>query len=238
MITILDTNRNVTAKLPLLNQLGIADIGRYLGMGLEAEEKIIKPAEARAIGAAGLRLFLIYEIGAKTAAGGAALGARDGKYALAYAKTLGMPQDSSIFPAADFDAQGSDYPAISAYMKAFGAAVSPYLRLGIYANGYTCNRLKADGLIELRWLTCSKGFLGTRDAIASGAYEILQALPTPVAGLDSDPDTLHVANGDFGSRVPFAPLPPAPAAPPAVAVHPSISPVSLLARIEKEFGLS
>jgi hypothetical protein len=175
---------------------------------------------------------LIYEIGARTAAGGAALGARDGAYALDYAKKLGMPQGSAIFPCADFDAQPGDYPAIASYIKAFGAAVMPYLRMGIYANGYTCGRLKADNLIELRWLTCSKGFLGTKDAIAKGEYDILQSLPTPVAGLDTDPDTLHVANGDFGSRVPFAP------APVVAEQHPTIAAPSLLARIKQEFGLT
>lgn len=236
MITIFDSNQNVTSKLAALKALGITDIGRYVAYGLEAEGKVIKPEEARAIGAAGMRLFLIYEIGARTAAASPALGTRDGAYSLGYAKKLGMPQGSSIFPCADFDALASDYSAIAAYMRAFSAAASPYLRIGIYANGYTCNRLKADGLIELRWLTCSKGFLGTREAIAAGAYDILQALPTQIAGLDTDPDSLHIANGDFGSRVPFA----SPAAPPpaVVAVHPSVAPVSLLTRIEKEFGLS
>lgn len=236
MITIFDSNQNTTAKLPTLKTLAITDIGRYVAFGLEAEEKVIKPDEARAIGAAGMRLFLIYEIGARTAAGGAALGNRDGVYALEYAFKLGMPQGSAIFPCADFDAQPNDYPAIAAYMKAFGFAVSPYLRLGIYANGYTCNRLFANKLIEIRWLTCSKGFLGTKDAIAKGEYEILQALPTKIAGLDTDPDTLHVANGDFGSRVPFAPSPPI--APAVVAQHPDVAAPSLLARIKQDFGIS
>jgi hypothetical protein len=236
MITILDTNHNVTPRLPALKALGITDIGRYLGFGLEAEEKIIKPPEAHAIAAAGMRLFLIYEIGTHTA-NGATLGKRDGAYVLDYAKNkLGMPQGSSIFPAADYDALASDYPAISAYFVAFNAQVKPYLRTGLYANGYTCNRLKADGLIELRWLTCSMGFAGTKEAIAKGEYDILQSLPKPIAGIDTDGDTLHIANGDFGSRVPFAP-PPATDGP-VVAQHPSIAPTSLLARIEKEFGLS
>jgi hypothetical protein len=239
MITILDTDQNVTARLPQLKALGLAAIGRYLAFGLEKEAKVIKTPEARAMGAAGMPLFMLYEIGTHTASG-AANGKRDGIYALDYAKTqLSMPERSAIIPCADYDAQASDYASIAAYFHEFNAAVSPYLRVGAYANGYTCNRLKADGLIEIRMLPCSKGFLGTRDAIANGAYEILQALPTPVAGLDTDPDTLHIANGDFGARVPFAPAAPvSPAAPPAaITAHASIAPVSLLARIEKEFGL-
>jgi hypothetical protein len=236
MITIFDTDQNVTPKLPALKALGITDIGRYVAFGLEGEPKVIKPAEAHAIADAGMRLFLINEIGTHTM-NGAVNGKRDGAYVLDYAKNkLGMPEGTAIFPCADYDARAGDYPAISAYAAAFRAAAG-YLRLGAYANGYTCNRLKSDGLIELRWLTCSTGFAGTKDAIARHQYEILQALPTKVDGLDTDPDTLNVANGDFGSRVPFAPSPPTAPAAPVVAQHPSIAPVSLVERIERKFGL-
>ena len=129
MITILDTDHNVTPQLPALKALGITDIGRYLGFGLESEEKIDQAAEAHAIADAGMRLFMIYEIGTHTA-NGATLGKRDGAYVLDYAKNnLGMPEGSSIFPAADYDALASDYPAISAYFEAFNAEVKPYLAL-------------------------------------------------------------------------------------------------------------
>ena len=57
MTEILDTNRNVTKALPFLKAAGVKTVIRYIAYGLEKEEKVIKPDEARAIAAAGLRLW-------------------------------------------------------------------------------------------------------------------------------------------------------------------------------------
>lgn len=202
---IIDTNRNVTARLPALKADGIRSIGRYIAAGLTAEEKVVKAAEAHAIAQAGLRLFLIYEIGGRPS--GLSVGERDGSFAASYAKTVGAPAGACLYYTVDYDAPASDMPAIMAAFRTFRGAVSPTFRVGAYASGYVCGQLFAAGLVEKRWLTCSRGFTGTRAAIAAGAYDILQAVPQATAGLDSDPDTLHIANGDIGDFVPFASAP-------------------------------
>jgi hypothetical protein len=224
---ILDTNHNVTVRLPALKAAGVTSIGRYIGYGLEAEDKVIKPAEARAIAAAGMRLFLIYEISGKPM--GAAVGARDGAYAASYAVTLGAPTTACLFYAVDYDAPPADIPSLSAAFKAFGAAVRPKYRVGGYCSGYVCSQLFAAGLIDKRWLTCSTGFTGSKQALAAGAYDLAQSLPAKVGGLDTDPDRLHVANGEFGDFVPFSPDAPS--------IVPPAAPESWLASFKRKLGL-
>lgn len=211
MPEILDTNRNTFGRYDALKAAGVKTIIRYIAAGLEHEEKVIKPGEAHAIADAGLRLGLVYEIGGKPS--GSAVGHRDGSYARTYAPQVGAPAGAIIWYTVDYDAGPNDYIGIKAAFQAFkdaiedGASVAPLYRVGAYASGYICDRLHADGLIAGRWLTDSMGFRGTRDAIAGGRFDLKQALPHVIAGLDTDPDAAHVAvdgtEADIGDFVPF-----------------------------------
>lgn len=199
---LIDTNRNVTAALPRLKAAGVTSICRYLSCLNPGNAKVIKSAEAHEIAAAGMKLWLVYEIGGHPS--GAAIGKRDGEWALNYAPTVGAPPGAAIYYTVDFDAGPSDMPGIIEAFRAFHAAVIPTYRVGCYASGYVCKQMKALGLSEFSWLTDSTGFRGTREAIAAGDYDIRQALPHEVGGIDTDPDTLRIANGDIGDFVPFA----------------------------------
>ena len=59
----------------------------------------------------------------------------------------------------------------------------------------------ADGLADLSWLSCSTGWSGSKEYLASNRWALRQHLPQRIAGLDTDPND---ANGDFGDFVPFA----------------------------------
>lgn len=203
---ILDTNRNTYGHYDALKAAGVKTVIRYIAAGLTAEEKVIKPGEAKAIADAGLRLGLVYEIGGKPS--GPSVGARDGQFALAYAPTVGAPAGAIIWYTVDYDAGLADLSGIVLAFQAFRSALQGKYRVGAYASGWVCAQLKARGLIDARWLTDSMGFRGSRDAKAAGDYELIQALPANIAGLDTDPDTAHVdVNGnvaDIGDFVPFA----------------------------------
>jgi len=207
MTSILDTNRNTFGRYDALKAAGVKTIIRYIAAGLEHEEKVIKPGEAHGIADAGLRLGLVYEIGGKPS--GASVGQRDGAYARMYAPTVGAPTGSIIWYTVDYDAGPSDYPGIQAAFQSFKTALGSDFRVGTYASGYICDRLMAADLIAGRWLTDSMGFRGTRDSVAAGRYEMKQALPQVIAGLDTDPDALHIGvdgtPADIGDFVPFAP---------------------------------
>jgi len=212
MPDILDTNRNTFGHYDALKSAGVKTVIRYIAAGLEDHEKVIKQGEAHAIADAGLRLGLVYEIGGRPS--GNSVGARDGIYARAYAPKVGAPACAIIWYTVDWDAGPGDLPGIVAAFRAFKAALedpavdNPAYRVGAYASGYICDQLFNAGLCAARWLTDSRGFRGTRDSMAAGRYELLQALPQTIAGLDTDPDAIHAAvdgrTTDIGDFVPFA----------------------------------
>jgi Rv2525c-like, glycoside hydrolase-like domain/Putative peptidoglycan binding domain len=208
-MTILDTNRNTVGHLTRLKRLGVKTIIRYIAAGLTRNEKVVKPGEASAIGAAGMKLGLVYEIGGKP--NGTYVGRRDGDFALQYAKTVGAPRDAVIWYAVDYDATASQMPGIMAAFAAFKDSLGGYYRVGAYASGFVCDRLYGAGLISHRWLTMSMGFNGTRAAYAAGRWELLQRLEKMQAGLDTDPDVARVdKNGndvDIGDFTPDLPDP-------------------------------
>jgi hypothetical protein len=212
MPEILDTNRNSFGHYDALKAAGVKTVIRYIAAGLESHEKVIKEGEAHAIADAGLRLGLVYEINGRPSGG--AVGARDGVYARAYAPKVGAPAGAIIWYTVDWDAGRGDLPGIAAAFRAFKNALEdpavdgPGYRTGCYASGYICDQLYNAGLCDARWLTDSRGFAGTRDSINAGRYELLQALPQDIAGLDTDPDARYrAADGrvaDIGDFVPFA----------------------------------
>lgn len=216
---IIDTPVVVTEKLPALKAAGVGAIGRYLNRRNPHEAKVIQPAEARAFAAIGMPLFPIYEFDGRPS--GAAEGAADAAYCKAVLPALGMPDDAAIYATVDYDAAPVDLPGILAYFRAFRAP--GVYRTGGYGSGYVCGQLLAGLAIDrLRWLACSGGYRGSREALAAGDYEMAQHLAPKLDGLDVDVSVLRSPGLDFGARVPFAPTPaPAPvaqAAPP----HPSL----------------
>jgi hypothetical protein len=208
---ILDTNYRLNPmRIQVLKALGYDTVGRYIAYGIDPakNEKIATVQEMHDCAAAGLKVFLIYEISGNPK--GADVGKRDGTFALAEAQRLGAPKGTIIWYTEDRDVAGKDMPDVIAAFKAFNAAVRPMYRTGCYGCGYTCHVLYTLGIIVGRWLTCSMGFNGTKEAIATGEYEMLQYLPKRVAGLDTDPDNIHVTNGvgaDIGAFIPYAVLP-------------------------------
>ena len=165
--------------------------------------KTVTPSEARAIAHAGIKLGLVFETTGKPH--GSNEGTMDGFAAIKYAKEVGAPHGAVIWYAVDYDPSPSDMHGIVAAFDAFGREVKAQgYRVGAYASGYCNGILKSKGLIDMRWLTQSLGFKGTRDAIKNKEYELLQRLPMTVAGLDVDPDVSLIPNGDIGDFIPYA----------------------------------
>jgi hypothetical protein len=200
MTAIIDTNHDVTAQLPALQAAGITTIGRYLNRLDPGEEKVIKPAEANAIAATGLRLFLIFEIGGRPSGG--TQGDLDGRWSARYMPTVGAPAGAAVYYAVDYDAQADDLPAILAAFETFHAAVvAAGYRVGVYGSGDVCTAVTAAGFATLPMLSCSSDWSGSQSYAASRKWALLQHIPQTLCGIDCDPD---VANGDFGDFVPFA----------------------------------
>ncbi len=221
MITIIDTNVDASAHLAALKTAGIRTIIRYLDPIGPRNPKCIKPAEAHAIAAAGLRLALVCEGWGDFAHGGISAGAgeRDGAWCARYAPTIGVPfarelqsggaganeNAACIYFAVDVDANAAQIrKLVLPYFEAIDVAfkqLAPKLRIGVYGSGAVCKAVIAAKLADLAWLSCSMGWEGSRDFFGSNTWALRQHLPQTIAGIDCDPNE---ANGEFGDFVPFA----------------------------------
>lgn len=205
MTEIIDTNHDVTPHLDALKALGIKTVIRYISPINPLGEKSVKPAEAHAIADAGLRLGLVCEGWGDFAHQGinAAAGERDGGCCHDYAVAVGAPEGACIYFAVDVDANPSQIKnLVLPYFQAVQAAFQDgKYRVGVYGSGAVCAAVTDAGLAVLTWLSCSLGWDGSRDYLASKKWAIRQHVPATIAGIDTDPDE---ANGDIGDFVPFS----------------------------------
>ena len=199
---IIDTDDDTIHRIPRLKAAGVTTVIRYLARG--HNWKTVSVSEAKALAAAGIKLGLVFETTGKPH--GSAEGAADGELAVRGAREVGAPQGAVIWYAVDYDPSPSDMTGVeNAFMAFRQHAKGAGYRVGAYASGYCNGILKSKGLIDMRWLTQSLGFNGTRAAIKARDYELLQLLPKTIAGLDADPDRPLTADGDIGDFLPFAP---------------------------------
>jgi hypothetical protein len=219
---ILDTNRDTRGHYDRLKAAGYDTYIRYIAAPPARQDKCVSDAEARAIAAVGLQLALVYEVNGRPR--GADVGHRDGVYAKKRAQQLGAPAGTIIWYTADEDTTDAIFGPTRDAFVAFRDAIAPY-RCGGYASGWMLDKLFSAGVIVARWLTDSTGFRGSKASAAAGRYELKQALPTPVAGLDTDPDAEHLdvtgKGPDIGAFVPFGAAAGAAAMPPAPPDHPA-----------------
>ena len=258
MTIAIDTNHDTTAKLATLKADGLRTIIRYDDRLNPHGEKQIKPAEAKAIQAAGLRLGIVYEgAGDQIGQFSDAIGYQDAKYSRAQAAERGQPDGSAVYFAVDFDPNAFQIrhnvlPYFEGVRRAFlEPSDHPKLRVGVYGSGLTCQSVLSAGLADLSWISCSMGWSESHVFVAGGRWNLRQHVPQIIAGLDADPNDINPAHPDIGDFVPFGEAPdepqvasapispvaasmpaPAPAPTPALPVAPWIN----LSVIMTEFG--
>jgi len=199
----IDCNVDCRPHLEVLRRAGVTTIFRYLNP-LGRSSKACTPEEAVAIAQAGLALGLVSEGWGDFAHGGisAAAGERDANAALANAPLLGAPDGACVYFAVDCDASEREVsklvlPYFQEIKRAFGAKY----RVGVYGSGLVCSRVLGARLADLAWLSCSLGWTGSREFLASKRWAIAQKVPRHLAHFEFDPDDLA---GDVGAFVPGA----------------------------------
>jgi len=234
MARIIDTNNDTTHKLDQLRSAGVECVIRYISTGT-TQEKVVKPAEARAIADAGLKLALIFEVW-----GGVdnfkhdditrESGATHGDFARQWAAGVGAPDNTIIWFAIDTDCTTGQYEQrVKPYLAAARAALQGKYRIGVYACGMVCRRALDENLVDATWLTQSMGFNESRAYRDSRRWRLLQGPETTLAGLSIDSNE---ANGeDFGAFVPFK----APAVVGPMVAHPTLPTVDV-ARIQQDIA--
>lgn len=153
------------AKAQTLYNNGYRYVGRYLtGTYNGGISKAITKEEAEIIFDSGLRFFPIFQSSANYASYFTpAQGASDAEKAIAAASALGLPKDTTIYFAVDFDAL--DYQVTSLiipYFKEVHEVMSNSIyRTGIYGTRNTCSRVSALGYAYSSFVgDMSTGFSG------------------------------------------------------------------------------
>jgi len=191
-----DTTENASKLAPLIKSQGYEFVGRYLS---KSTWKLITPAEAAALKAAGLGIVLVYEDGPTSATYfSSGRGTSDATRAIAQASALGAPAGTAIYFAVDYDASGADIDGpIASYFHevtaTLGAAPTAY-QAGVYGSGKTCQAIGAAAGVAYTWLAQSTGWAGFQ---LPGPWSIQQGVATITCTLSVDLDTS--SGGPYGA---------------------------------------
>lgn len=194
-----DTPASCGTQAQAIKNAGYDFVARYLS---RSTWKVVTPAEAAQLQAAGLAIVLVYEDGSTAASYFSnGRGKTDAARAAQQAAALAAPANTTIYFAVDYDASDADlagvitqyFQGIADGLRGFAAANGTQYRAGVYGSGATCSMLTGAGLATQGWLCQSTAFHGF--ATYTG-WSIRQGMPITVCGLHVDPDD---AVGDFGA---------------------------------------
>ena len=198
----------------VLRDRGVRTVFRYYAPKDQPErglpDKVLRPAEARALWDAGLSLGAVFQYNNdRLESITATRGREDARFAIDYAGgTIGQPEGTAIYFGVDGSWSGAQQMAgVLAYFASvadvFAAARRPY-RVGAYGSGAVLATLLDKGLIDFAWLALSRGWPGTRDFYDSGRWNLFQFShhlkfgDNIVDGNVVNPSAARI--GSFGSR--------------------------------------
>ena len=171
-------------------------------------EKRLELPEAEVLSANSMQIAVVFQQRQNRVADfGESNGIAAGRKAYRHAKdNIGQPPGSGIYFSVDFDASSNEVTnSVAPYFKGVQRAFTEEsggtadYRVGAYGSGLVCKTLAAAGLIELTWLAMSRGFQGTREALAAGEFHLAQRAPeTTLCALDVDFNDSNPARPDFG----------------------------------------
>lgn len=163
-----------------LKAAGVTAVGRYLS---DYAAKNITAAEAAALHAAGIMIWLVWENRKGDALLGAAQGAEDARKALAQADALGIPTNVPIYLATDTDAT---WAQVQAYYA--GARTVLGARVGVYGSYKVTVAARAAGYLFTwqteAWSVAPDGVSRLHDPNAN-VIQLVKATH-PVAGTDEN----------------------------------------------------
>jgi hypothetical protein len=201
------------AFLAKMRQIGVKTIIRYYDHINETiENKTLHRAERDLITQEGFDIVVVFQHHNDCPTKFKAwTGHQDAKRALELAKENGQPSGSVIYFAVDFDARAGicgrekdnvkeNFRNIRAY---FGALREEFAdknyQIGVYGSGAVCGRLIEEGLAALCWISQSRDFPGTREALAQGGYHLHQLAPSEeCGGKGVDFNLAREPNANFG----------------------------------------
>lgn len=181
---------NDTTATALYNA-GYRYVGRYLtGTVLRDGFRVSKAltrTEADAITRAGLSIIPIYQDGGERSAHfSRSRGEADAEKAYVAAKALGIPDESIVYFAVDFDAMGKDLENILAYFDGVTNTLKDYY-VGIYGTRNICATvLRAGGAYKCYVSDMSTGYSGNLGYRMPDFWAFDQFATTTIAGVEID----------------------------------------------------
>lgn len=207
---IIDTPFNAGSRAASLRAAGIETVIRYYNFqnSHTFPEKRLTAPEAGALCAAGLNLGVVFQQRHNAPDEfSREKGLQAGRKAHQIGEDeVGQPDGSAIYFAVDFDASKKEiqdrirpyFEGVRDSLAAEGGGTARY-RVGAYGSGLVAQTLRDAGLIEFMWLSMSRGFRGTRDAIDAGEFHLNQLPPeATLLGLGVDFNVANPARPDFG----------------------------------------
>lgn len=186
---------NTTTATALFNA-GYRYVGRYLTGTVRKEtedgqvyytSKALTRGEIKLIHASGLSIIPIYQDGGERAEHfSRSRGKADAEKAYVAAKQLGIPNESTIYFAVDFDAMGSDVKDILAYFSSIKSTLQDY-SFGVYGTRNICSQvMEVCGAEHCYVSDMSTGYSGNLSYKMPSGWAFDQFAPDVVAGVEID----------------------------------------------------
>ena len=153
----LDTDRDVSNVLQDIVAAGYVAVGRYYSRN---RAKRLAAAEAAAISAAGLQIFVVFEDRAAPPLNFNS-GVHDSNIALQQAAAVKQPAGTAIYFALDSELGNEALAGVREYFRGVSETIGRNYKLGVYADGLVCKALLDDGTCKYAWLSASRGFPGS-----------------------------------------------------------------------------
>lgn len=191
--------------LAFLRQSGVGTIIRYYATRLD-NPKTLTAEEAQLISAEGFAILPVFQDSSRKIENfSTESGTRNAKSAKAFAQTVGQPAGvgSAIVFAVDWDYSPAEIDGpIRDYFQAIRQEIGDDFAIGAYGSGALLSKLQAEHLIDLAWISMSRGFTGTEAYFYANQWAMRQ-LPPEVkhepSGIGYDRDVLRISQDDLGA---------------------------------------
>lgn len=165
--------------------------------------KTTDKAEVKFLCSEGFSFLPVYQDRARSTADfGYANGKKSAEHALWFADLVGQPQKSTIMFAVDFDLRQADINThIVPFFEGVKENVDGKFQVGAYGSGACMRTLIDRDLIEVPWLSMSRGFVGTQAFFESDEWALRQVPPdiTFSPGISYDKNVLNWSVDDIGA---------------------------------------
>lgn len=160
-----------------LKNQGVSTIIRYYASSKLS--KTISGEEANILSSDGFNILPVFQDrNRKPSDFGGAKGRESASRAAEFAREIGQPKGTTILFAADADFSSSEIDHdILPYFEEINRLIGSDYRIGAYGSGLLLKTLLDEDLIEVPWISMSRGFRGTKEFFYSTQWALRQIPP-------------------------------------------------------------